>query len=247
MDGASSGTQFEVVEDRQPTGDVLVCGLTAFGLAGLTAVDYLVDQTSLDQCGYVRSTAATITPFTDGTPRHPVRVYDSPDLAPTVLVGEVPVARDDSRSFTSAVVEWAIGADIDEVVVLSGVPGPHGPEDHRTFSVATPDYQAARLPVDGPVPPMGSGFLDGVPASFLTDGIDTSLRVGVFVTPVHGQVPDADAALRLLETLVEVYDLPVDTGPLASFADQIQRHYADLAERLEMAADADRPEDRMYM
>ena len=28
---------FEVVQDRDPTGEVLVCGLSSFGLAGLTA------------------------------------------------------------------------------------------------------------------------------------------------------------------------------------------------------------------
>lgn len=53
---------FEFVDDREPTGDVLVCGLSSFGLAGLTAVDYLVDQTTLEQCGHVRAAAATITP-----------------------------------------------------------------------------------------------------------------------------------------------------------------------------------------
>lgn len=247
MDSSPQQAQFEFVEDRQPTGDVLVCGLSAFGLAGLTAVDYLVDQTTLEQCGHATTTGSTITPFEDGTPRHPTRLYDSPDLATTVLVSEIGIPRDASRSFSTSLLEWTIDAGIDEVVVLSGVPGPHGPEDHRTFYVATADYQAERFGDGTQVPAMGTGFLDGVPASLLTDGIDSSLRVGVYVTPVHEQAPDADAALRLLETLTDVYDVPVDTGPLRAFANDVQQHYADLAERLERAKADERPEDRMYM
>lgn len=246
MDTSPQRPQFEFVESREPTGDVLVCGLSAFGLAGLTAVDYLVDQTTLEQCGHATSAVSTITPFEDGTPRHPIRLYDSPDLATTVLVSEIGIPRDVSHTFSTSLLEWAAEAGIDEVVVLSGVPGPHGPEDHRTFYVATTDYQAERLG-GTEVPAMGTGFLDGVPASLLTDGIDSSLRVGVYVTPVHEQAPDADAALRLLETLTDVYDVRVDTDPLRAFADSVQQHYADLAERLERAKADERPEDRMYM
>jgi uncharacterized protein len=238
---------FDVVTDREPTGDVLVCGLSSFGLAGLTAVDYLVDQTSLEQCGHVRADAATITPFEGGRPRHPVRLFDSPDLSTTVLVSELWIPPAASRAFSDRLVEWTTGADVDEIVVLQGVPIPHGPEDHRTFHVATEDYREDRL-TDADAPPgMGTGYLDGVPASVLADGMDSDLRVGVFVTPVHEQAPDVEAALRLIETLDSVYDLPVDTDPLAAFAADVQQYYADLAARLQQVPEEQQPDDRMYM
>jgi len=108
--------------------------------------------------------------------------------------------------------------------VLSGVPIPHGPDAHRTFYVATDDYRERRLD-DGQVPPMESGFLDGTNASLLEQGIDSPLGVGVFITPVHAQAPDADAAVRLVDTIDETYDLGVDSEPLASFAADVRRHY----------------------
>ncbi|MFB6146079.1 MAG: proteasome assembly chaperone family protein [Halobacteriaceae archaeon] len=238
---------FEFVDDREPTGKVLVCGLSSFGLAGLTAVDYLVDQTTLRQCGHVRSDAATITPFEGGRPRHPVRLFDSPDLPTTVLVSELWIPPAASHAFSERLLAWSDAVDIDEVAVLQGVPIPHGPEDHRTFHVATDDYREYRLAdPDGP-PGMGTGYLDGVPASLLADGMDSSLRVGVFVTPVHEQAPDIEAALRLIETLSTVYDLDVDTGPLEAFAADVQQYYVDLAARLEQVPDEELPDDRMYM
>jgi len=130
--------------------------------------------------------------------------------------------------------------------VLSGVPIPHGPDAHRTFYVATDDYRERRLD-DEQVPPMESGFLDGTNASLLEQGIDSPLGVGVFITPVHAQAPDADAAVRLVDTIDETYDLGVDSEPpLASFAADVRRHYEDLAERIE-EREPDGTYDRMYM
>ncbi|AUX08621.1 hypothetical protein AArcSl_0983 [Halalkaliarchaeum desulfuricum] len=87
--------------------------------------------------------------------------------------------------------------------IISGVPIAHDPDDHRTFLVATDDYRKRRL--DGrDVPPMGAGFLDGAHAALIEQGIDSSLGVCVFVTPVHPQSVDVDAALRLVETIEDI-------------------------------------------
>jgi len=246
MDPTASES-FEVVQDREPTGDALVCGFSSFGLAGLTAVDYLVDQTSLEQCGHVRADAATITPFESGRPRHPIRLFDSPDLKTSVLVSELWLPPAVSRAFSERLLDWTGAVDIEELLVMQGVPVPHGPEDHRTFHVATDDYREHRLGEATDPPGMGTGYLDGVPSSLLADGMDSSLRVGVFVTPVHEQAPDVAAALRLIETLVSVYDLDVDTAPLEAFAADIQQYYENLAARLDQAPDEQLPDDRMYM
>jgi len=94
---------------------------------------------------------------------------------------------------------------------------------------------------------MGNGFLDGVNAARKCQGIDSLLAVGVFVTPVHPQAPDVEAALRLLETVRSVYDLDVDTAPLEQFAAEVQNYHEELANHLESAPDEQRSEDRMYM
>lgn len=94
---------------------------------------------------------------------------------------------------------------------------------------------------------MGNGFLDGVNASLVGRGIDSDLRVGVFLTPVHAQVPDAEAALRLIDTVEHVFGLDIDTSALEDFAGEVEQYYRELAARLE---DVDRDnvaEDRMFM
>ena len=236
---------FSVTHDLTPS-DVLVAGFSSFGLAGLTAVDYLVRNLDLEQTGFVRAEGLpSITPFMKGQPRHPIRLYSADDLDITVLVAEQFVPPVLGELLAASILDWTESAEVSEIAVLSGVPIPHGPDAHRTFYVATDDYRERRLD-DEQVPPMESGFLDGTNASLLEQGIDSPLGVGVFITPVHAQAPDADAAVRLVDTIDETYDLGVDSEPLASFAADVRRHYEDLAERIE-EREPDGTYDRMYM
>ncbi|WP_459193906.1 proteasome assembly chaperone family protein [Halosimplex sp. J119] len=248
MDGhAIAEPTFDVQETGDIDADTLIAGFSEFGLAGLTAVDYLVQQLELTPTGHVTTPdLPTITPFDDGTPRHPVRLFAADGVEVAVLVSELFVPATAARSFSDALLDWTAAADVGETVVLSGVQMPHAEEDHRTFFVATEDYRAARLE-DADIPPMASGFTDGVKASLLARGIDSPLRTCVYATPAHAQAPDAEAALRLVETIDDVYDLGVDTEPMKNFAANVERHYQDLAARIEQAREEQQPEDRMYM
>lgn len=235
-----------VHEDRSLSGPV-VAGLSEFGLAGLTTVDYLTKQLALDVVGHVSTDGLpSITPFAEGVPRHPTRLHGGEDVPITTLVGEQFVPAWATETVGASLLEWIDGSGVDELCFLRGVPLEHGPEAHQTYWIASQDFRERRLE-DADLQPMGSGFLDGVPATLLERGMDTDLAVGVLVTPVHQQTPDPEAALRLLEAVGDIYGVDVDERPLEAFAEEVRSYYGDLAERLEEAEERDRPEDRMYM
>lgn len=238
--------EFTIHHDTAPS-ETLIVGFSEFGLAGLTAVDYLVEHLALTEHGHVDVEGfPTITPFADGTPRHHTRLYAREDLDVTVLVGELFVPRWAAERLGDAVLDWTATHGVREAVVLTGVPIPHGPDDHRPFYVATPGYREARLSGTD-IAPMGRGFLDGVAASLVSQAMVSELEVGVYLTPAHERVPDADAALRLLAALEATHDLGIDTGPMEQFAENVGRYYEELASRLRKADDGDRPEDRMFV
>ncbi|QZX99586.1 proteasome assembly chaperone family protein [Halobaculum rubrum] len=279
-------TTFHVATDRAPASTV-VAGFSQYGLAGLTAADFLVDHLALEQTGHLRAEGLpTVTPFENGRPRHPTRLFSRDDLDVTVLVGELFVPNSLAEPFSQAVLDWTERGNVEEFAVLSGAPFPHGPAEHRAFYVASDDYRAVHFPDDpavsddpatGDAPdasddsavdedpaevagaatpdtadpdtvrPMTNGFLDGTNAALMARSMESDLRGCVYVTPVHRQVPDVDAAVRLVEAVEEVYELGVDTGPLEAFASQIGEYYRGLAERLEEHADEEQPSDRMYM
>ncbi|WP_277553108.1 proteasome assembly chaperone family protein [Halobaculum limi] len=246
---------FHVTTNVDPSSTV-IAGFSQFGLAGLTAVDYLVNQLDLEATGYIRAEGLpTITPFANGEPRYPTRLFSRPDLDVTVLVGELFVPNSLAEPFSRSVLEWTETAGVQEVTVLSGVPFAHGPDEHRAFYVASEDYRhrhADRLDTtdaDGAavLPPMGTGFLDGTNGALMTRAMESSLGVGVFLTPVHARVPDAEASVRLVDAVEHVYGLGVDTDPLEAFAEEVGEYYRTLADRLEEEAEEEQPADRMYM
>lgn len=241
--------QFEF-STAEPPSNVLVAGFSQIGLAGMTAVDFLANNLDLEETGHVTASGLpTLTPFDEGRPRHHTRLFSRDDLDVTVMIGELFVPREAAKSFSDAILDWVERNDVDEVVVLQGIPVPHGPDDHRAFFVATDDYRTHRLQ-DTTLAPMGNGFLDGVNGALVERGMSTELRVGVLVTPVHATTPDVEAAIRLVEAVDDLYDIGADTSPLKDFGEQIAGYYNELQEHLERRADSpdnQLPEDRMFM
>ncbi|MFB6095892.1 MAG: proteasome assembly chaperone family protein [Haloferacaceae archaeon] len=244
-DGNRPHPEFNITHETEPS-ETLLAGFSSFGLAGLTAVDFLIEQLDLEQTGHIDAEGLpTITPFEAGRPRYPTRLYSRDDLGLTVLVSELFVPVWVGESFSDAVLDWTERSGVEEIAVLAGVPVAHGPDEHQTYYIASDDYRETRL-AEGVVPPMGRGFLDGVNAALLDRGMASPLGVCVYVTPVHAQAPDVEAAIRLVETASEVYDLGVDASPLKAFAEEVAQYYAELAERME-GREEELPEDRMYM
>jgi uncharacterized protein len=251
-DPHDAASAFDVVHDSEPA-ETLLAGFSEFGLAGLTAVDYLIDQLDLKETGHITAeNLPSIAPFSGGLARHHTRLFSRPDLDITVLMGELFVPLGAADSFGSAIVEWTERNSVEEIAILSGVPLEHGPEAHRSFYIVSDDYREKHLAdLDGDgdeVPqPMENGYLSGINGSLVTHGLEPSLAVCVYTTPVHARSPDIDAALRLLETIEDVYDLDIDTGPIEEFAASVSAHYERLAEHVQDTREDDRYDDRMYM
>jgi len=240
-----------VPDDVDPGGTLFV-GLTNPGMAGITAVDYLVQNRPSEGIGHISSTELpAITPFENGEPRHHTRLYDLTDIDATALVCELFVPAPAARAFSDSLADWIASNRIEEVVLLHGVPFPHGPEDHSTFYIASEPYRADRLEgVD--IEPLKGGFLDGVAGELVARDIDGTMPpVGVYVTPTHPPGPDIDAAFGFLDAIERVYGIDVDRAELERRAEEIKQHYANLAERMATfeaeSAAREYPEDRMFM
>lgn len=249
--GRGQGRQFAVKGAEAPK-ETLLCGFASYGLSGLTAVDFVIDQLELAETGHVTAEELpSITPFEDGRPTHHTRLFSKPDLDLTLLKNELFVPPTLGGAFGESILEWTERHDTEEIAIVDAIPMQHSPDDHRTYHVATEDYHERRLGEEGddaPTTPMARGYIDGVAGALVEQGIDSPLAVGVFQTPVHQQMPDFEASIRLVETINAVYGLDVDTEPLQSFADEIQRYYTELAQRYEAAAEReDSFSDRMYM
>lgn len=226
----------------------LLSGFAEYGLAGLTAADYLTTELDLEQTGHIAIEGfPAITPFEDGTPRRHTRLFSKPGFEFTVLVGELTVPPFAARPFADSITARAHESGIEEILVLSGVPFAHGPDDHRPFYIATEQYQDRHLEEGTDLAPMTGGFLEGVNAELMDRALEASFPSCILTTPVHARTPDVEASLRLLEALDRIYDIGIDTQPLEAFAEDISRQYEELAARIEASRKEHLADDRMYM
>lgn len=238
--------KFEISHAENPS-PTLLAGFSTFGLAGLTAVNFLVDQLDLIETGHISVDALpTITPFENGVPHHHTRLFSRPDIDVTVLVNELYIPLQAADRFAGSILQWADRHAVEEITVLSGIPIQHGPDEHKVFYVATDDYRDERL-ADASIQAMGRGYLSGVDGGLVAHGMETAHRVGVLITPVHAQVPDAEAAIRLIDAVTSRYGMDIDTTDLETFAEEVDEYYRDLEARIKAIEEAREPEDRMYM
>lgn len=238
--------RFSVSFDGEPP-DTLLVGTASVGLAGLTAIDYLVDHGEWQERGAVRSHGyPQIVPFADGRPRAHTRIFNraGDDLAG--IIAEVPILPVAAAPFAEAVVDWMATVDVDELLVPTGVPMPHGPEQHDVYHVVTDDALADRCERHG-IEALGGGFLDGLKAELVDRVAQQGRRCGVLLTPVHYQYPDIAASVRLVEAIDSLFDLEVDAQPLRAYADEQQRYFTELSQTMEAVDEREHPADRMYM
>lgn len=247
---------FEVRETGETRpGETLLLGTAGHGVAGLTAADYLVNHVETTQVGHVRSRGLPdITPFNEGRPRHPARLYSTADSDITVLISELFLPVTVAELWADAVLDWAAKRSIAEVTALHGAPFPHQPEEHVVYHVATDDYRETHFAGDdaADIDPLAGGFFDGVLGELLTRGLDgDGPPTGVLVTPTHLPGPDFDAAVRLLDALDPVCGVEIDEQELRDRAAEMKQYYEELAERMQSMQEEqvaeDYPSDRMYM
>ncbi|MFO7926424.1 MAG: proteasome assembly chaperone family protein [Halobacteriota archaeon] len=236
-------------------GQTLLIGPANLGMAGVTAADYLVRHLDSEKIGHITpEELPAITPFEDGKPRHHTRLYNLTNFDLTVVVGELFVPVWAARPFTEALIEWVSTNRIEEIVLLHGVPFPHGPEEHAVFYVASEPYRETRL-AETDLQPLRGGFLDGVAGELISKSVDGEIPpVGVYVTPTHPPGPDIDAAFKFFDAIESVYGVEVDRAELEQRSEELKRYYSNLAERMatleeenQRSRNREYPEDRTYM
>ena len=227
----SSSFRLDFTADEPPEATV-IAGFPGPGMAAVSANQYLIEQMDLEQNGHIHAEGLpAITPYENGRPYHPTRLFSTDELPVTVLTSELPVPVQLSEPFGRVLLDWIEDRDVKEVTLLTTIPQL---DSGKSVSyVASEDYVDHRL-TDTPFEPLTGGFLTGVNAGLIDRAIDTELRVGVIATGVHPYRPlDPEATLRLVDAMMTLYGFDVDVEQLREFAGRMRQHYEELTEQIE--------------
>ncbi len=215
-------------------GAAVLSSFPSAGLAATVAAHYVIRALGLRRIGTLDSPdSPPIAVVQNGEVQPPIRIYGRPDLA--VVVSEFPPTIAATASIAQAILDGAEAHKARAVICLEGVvPHPlndeteatERPEETVWAVVARREPAALQLLQNAHLRFLEDGVIGGVSGALLVGGIRRSVPVSTLLVSARDTVgyPDHRAGAALIETLDRLLpELKIDTGPLRSQAEMIER------------------------
>ncbi len=215
-------------------GAIVLSSFPSAGLAATVAAHYIVQTLDLPRIGLVDSPDGSAIAIVQGGQVQPaVRIHGRKDLA--VVLSELPISLSSGPEIARMILEGAEERRARIVIGLEGVfphPGDGSDEDApaeefvwaalaRRDEALLGQLRTARARI------LEDGVIGGVSGALLVEGIRRSIPVAVLLVgarPSEEGLPDNRAGAALIETLDRFLpDLKIDTGPLRTQAEMIER------------------------
>lgn len=218
-------------------GATILSSFPTAGLAATIAAHYVISTLSLPRVGILDSPEAPpVAIVQSGGVQPPVRVHGRADLG--VVLSEFPPALSSVPLLAAGILEGAERRRAKALICLEGVvphPIEEESDDADAASSSEPSvwYVASRAD-DGlrqsversGARPLGDGVIGGVSGSLLVGGLRREIPVLVLLVRARESTgfPDNRAGAALIETLDKILpQLKIDTGPLRTQAETIER------------------------
>ncbi|MCE4603373.1 MAG: proteasome assembly chaperone family protein [Aeropyrum sp.] len=208
----------------------LVVGLPDVGLVGAITSAHLIKSLEMTYVAGVDNYGALppVTIINKGEPMFPVRIYRKSEIA--VLTMDVPMTPSSVPSFGSALVEYARRRGVDTIISVTGIGNP------KRFELEKPqlywlasDRKAALLAGglrDARQPEQG--IIVGPYSIILKESMKLKMHNLVLLTDAFIDLPDPEAAARVVEGLNSLLGLGVSVDELLKQAEEIKLRMREL-------------------
>ncbi len=214
-------------------GAVLLSSFPSAGLAATVAAHYIVQTIPLPRIGLVRHPGlASIAVVQGGAVQPTIRVHGRPDMG--LVLSELPVPPSEATGVARLILDGAERRKVRMLIGLEGVvPHPEGDgsnDDTAEFvwaAVSRSDPALTARLKEAKARILDDGIIGGVSGGLLVEALTRPIPVVVLLVsarPSEEGFPDHRAGAALIETLDRLLpDLKIDTGPLRSRAEMIER------------------------
>jgi uncharacterized protein len=223
----------EIIDTISDAGDkVVLQGFPDVGLVGSITVSYLVEQMGLKQVGYVESDELPpVVPIRGSEVKELIRIYE--DKRAIIFVSEIPIPAKLIKPLARVLLEWCKAKGFKKLYCLTGLADPNRIEieQPKVFIAASRPRLAEELAdlLDAEV--LSEGFVAGINAELVRQGVRKSFDVGLLLAQSHYNYPDPGAAAQLLLRMPKLIDVSVDVSPLLQSAEMIRMQLRDLMRR----------------
>lgn len=146
--------------------NVLVLSCPEPSLAGVVAIEYLIDTLNMEEIGAIRiRDVPPVIAVVDGVAKLPHRIFYRRDLGLVAIRQHVPVPPQIYSGFIGKILDWAEENNIDKVICLSAMPTIGEKEVDNVYFV-TEDILAGELTSLGLIP-LKEATISGLEGAFL--------------------------------------------------------------------------------
>lgn len=236
-----------------PHGVILSCFPSA-GLAGIVAGHYMIRSLNLPRVGMFESTdPPPLAVIQSGRVHPPVRAYGRSDFA--VVISEFPQGPSSASAIARTIMEGAEARQARLIICFEGVvPHPVGEAEEETpkadddekiwVVTSRSDPTMDRAFTLAYAHTLEDGVIGGVTGSLLVSGLSRTIPVAALLVSARSTegYPDHRAAAVLIETLDRLFpELTIDTGPLRTQAQLIEKALRQAFKTQERAAERPPP------
>jgi uncharacterized protein len=195
---------------------ILIAGFPGPGLVGSISTSHIIEQLHMHQIACVES--EFIVPgviYIAGKIRHPFRLYSNQEGNVFVLVCEAPIMIHGTQSVLDTVVKWVKDNEIQEVIVLEGIPVEGTPDLSRKPMILSSDirgdnndslYKDDTEEKKDFSSSSNTAFIAGISGSLLSSCLSNGIACKALLISASSGIPDPEGAAILIESISNITD-----------------------------------------
>jgi uncharacterized protein len=235
--GCFSAKNCNIVTDEKkmkpfvPKNSVMIVGFLGPGLVGNIVTNEIVEQLKLEQIGYViTEDLPAIAVFHDGILVHPFRLYYSAQYSMIIALCEIPFNKSDTYSNLSRLlIDWVNKVGIKEICVIQGLAVENPIVETYPVYIAAEKEILTRIKKKGALDILPRGLIMGPEAAMLNESLNNKVEAYALLAPVIPQIPDANAAVAILEKLNKLYGININTKKLKDEGEEVSKKLMELS------------------
>jgi uncharacterized protein len=212
---------------KTPKNPVIIQGFPGFGLVGTITTEYLIQKLECEFIGryWFEKLPATIA-IHDEKVIHPIGIYYNEKFN-IVIVHAITASVGIEWEISRLINDLAVKTEAKEILCIEGVGSSEAVEKPKAFFYTT-DAKKKQVLQDLQIEPLKEGIIIGVTSALL---LNSAMPVSIILAETHSELPDSNAAAKIIEILDGYMHLDIDTKPLLETAKKFEEKINTIMEK----------------
>ena len=206
--------------NKKPKRPVIIQGFPSIGLVSIITTKFLIDHLDVEEIGHIESEhIVPLTAIHKSKVVNPITIYYNKKYN-LVIVQSLTEIAGSEWELAATMLDLAAAMDAKEIVVVEGMPS-HAQNEINLYYFSNAGKMKNKQ--------MSEGIIMGTTAALLLKAKD--FPVTCIFAEAHSQLPDSEAAAKVVKALDDYLKLNLDFKPLLEAAKQFENNLKQFIEK----------------